>query len=705
MAAIEKIRRRSGLLIAIIGLALLAFVLQDLFQSQGRNRDYNVAVIDGEKIPYQDYENLREKNLANRRSSNNNLSSAETYSIYNSTLDEMIKEHIMTKEYEAVGMNVSADELYDQFMGENPHQWVVQSFPGPDGGYNKEMVEYYLQNLSDLPADARMQWIDFERAVKENRLENKFDNLVKASYFVPNALAQKYYQNKNEKASADVIVLRYTNIPDSTVVVTDKDNKAFYEENKFRFETDERRDIEYVVFDIKPSLEDRQEVLKQVQGMRADFVATDNPVSFVNANSDKRYDSTWMGRKDVSQAIEEAIFDSGNGVGYVFGPYEDQNAFNLVRIVDMQNRSDSLRASHILISYEGARNSQDSISKEEAKTKAEGLMAEMKKNPKNEGMFAELAGIYSSDPGSKDKGGDLDWFTDGTMVYPFNEFVQNNPVGTMGLVETVFGYHIIKVTGKNQAEPKARLAYMQHEISSSTKTYQATFAEANKFVTENKTYDQFNKAIEEQGLTKRTMPRMNAATYQIAGIENPRQIVRWAFEDKTKVGDVSSIFDLDNMFVVAALTNIIPEGYAPLNVVADQAKYQILNKKKGEVAVEKMKACGTDVNRMVSELGAESTSVSDLSIDSRVLGNFGVEADIIGTILGMKEGEELGPIAGNSSAFIIKNVKKVEPEATTDYSSILREKTSQFNNKVLGGSIYNALKDKAQIEDNRATFY
>lgn len=705
MAAIEKIRRRSGLLIAIIGLALLAFVLQDLFQSQGRNRDYNVAVIDGEKIPYQDYENLREKNLANRRSSNNNLSSAETYSIYNSTLDEMIKEHIMTKEYEAVGMNVSADELYDQFMGENPHQWVVQSFPGPDGGYNKEMVEYYLQNLSDLPADARMQWIDFERAVKENRLENKFDNLVKASYFVPNALAQKYYQNKNEKASADVIVLRYTNIPDSTVVVTDKDNKAFYEENKFRFETDERRDIEYVVFDIKPSLEDRQEVLKQVQGMRADFVATDNPVSFVNANSDKRYDSTWMGRKDVSQAIEEAIFDSGNGVGYVFGPYEDQNAFNLVRIVDMQNRSDSLRASHILISYEGARNSQDSISKEEAKTKAEGLMAEMKKNPKNEGMFAELAGIYSSDPGSKDKGGDLDWFTDGTMVYPFNEFVQNNPVGTMGLVETVFGYHIIKVTGKNQAEPKVRLAYMQHEISSSTKTYQATFAEANKFVTENKTYDQFNKAIEEQGLTKRTMPRMNAATYQIAGIENPRQIVRWAFEDKTKVGDVSSIFDLDNMFVVAALTNIVPEGYAPLNVVADQAKYQILNKKKGEVAVEKMKACGTDVNRMVSELGAESTSVSDLSIDSRVLGNFGVEADIIGTILGMKEGEELGPIAGNSSAFIIKNVKKVEPEATTDYSSILREKTSQFNNKVLGGSIYNALKDKAQIEDNRATFY
>ena len=244
MAAIEKIRRHSGLLIAIIGLALLAFVLQDLFQSQGRNREYNVAVIDGEKIPYQDFETQREKNLANRRTSSNNLSSAETYSIYNSTLDEMIKDHIMGKEYEAVGMNVSSDELYDQFMGENPHQWVVQSFSTPDGGFNKEMVEYYLQNLNDFPADARMQWLDFERAVKENRLETKFDNLVKASYFVPNALAAKYYQNKNEKVSADVIALRYSKIADSLAVVTDKDNKAFYEENKYRYETDERRDIE-----------------------------------------------------------------------------------------------------------------------------------------------------------------------------------------------------------------------------------------------------------------------------------------------------------------------------------------------------------------------------------------------------------------------------------------------------------------------------
>ena len=704
MAAIEKIRRHSGLLIAIIGLALLAFVLQDLFQSQGRNREYNIAVVDGEKIPYQDFEVQKEKNLNNRRGSGA-LTSAETYSIYNSTLDGMVKEHIMNKEYDAVGINVSSDELYDQFMGETPHEWVVQSFRNPDGSFNREMMEYYLQNLNDLPADARVQWVDFERALKENVLETKFNNLVKASYFVPAKLAEKYYQNKNEKASADIIALRYTTIPDSTVTVTDKDNKAFYEENKYRYETDERRDIEYVLFEVKPSLEDRQEALKNVQSLKADFASSDNPISFVNANSDQRYDSTWLGRKEVPQQIEKTVFDNGNGVGFVFGPYEDQEAFNLVRIIDLQERSDSLRASHILISYEGAMRSTDSITKEQAQAKADSLLNVLKKNPKNEDLFAELAGQFSTDPSSKEKGGDLDWFTDGTMVAPFNDFVMNNPVGTMGVVETPFGFHVIKVTDKTAPQPKARLAFLKHEITSSTKTYQNTFAEANKFVTENKNYDQFNIAIEEQGLTKRSMPRMSASTYQISGIENPREIVRWAFNKDTKVGDVSSIFDMDNMFVVAALTSIVPEGYAPLNVVAEQAKYQIINKKKGEVAVEKMKACGNDESRMVNELGAESTSVSDISIDSRVLSNFGVESDIIGTMLGMKEGEQVGPVAGNSSAFIIKNVKFTKPETPSDYSDILREKTSQFNNKVLGGSIYNALKNNAKIEDNRATFY
>ena len=706
MAAIEKIRKRSGLLIAIIGLALLAFVLQDLFQSTGRHREYNVAVIDGEKIPYKDFEDLKNKNLENmKRSAGNSLSSSQTYNVYNSTLEQMIKEHIMNKEYSAIGMNVSADELYDQFLGEEPHQWVVQNFSDANG-FNREALENYMQNLDNAPIEYRNQWLDFENAIKDNRLETKFDNLVKASFFMPSKLAQKYYENKNVKATADIVALRYATIPDSTVVVTDQDNKKFYEENKYRFETDETRGIEYVVFDIKPSAQDDQDAQKFVNEMKEDFANTDNVASFVNANSDQRYDSTWMANTDVPAVIESVIFEGGNQPGFVYGPYFDNEAYNLVRIVDLQNRADSLKASHILIAYQGALRSEDTITtKERAQAVADSLAAVLKKNVKKTELFEELATKFSTDKGSAEKGGDLDWFTDGMMVYNFNEFVMNNPVGTIGVVETPFGYHVIKVTGKTEMKPKARLAFLKHELTPSTKTYQDVFAQANKFVTENRTYEQFNAAIEAQGMTKRNMPRMTASTYQITGIDNPRQIVRWAFDDKTKVGDVSSIFELDNMFVVAALTDMVPEGYAPMEKILDQSKYQILNKKKGEIAVEKMKACGTDYDRMVNELGAESASVSDINMEARALGNFGVEADIIGTILGMKEGEVVGPIAGNTSAFVIKNVKVANAPENPDLSSILRDKTAQFNNKVLNNGVYNALRNNAKIEDNRVMFY
>lgn len=612
----------------------------------------------------------------------------------------------MTKEYDAIGMNVTGEELYDQFVGDEPHQWVVQNFSDANGNFDRQTLENYMQQLDNAPIEYRNQWIDFENAIKENRLQTKFDNLVKASYFVPEKLAKKYYDNKNVKASAEVVALRYSTIPDSTITVTDKDNRKFYEENKYKYETDETRAIDYVVFDIKPSAQDDQDARAIVEGMKADFAATDNVASFVNANSDQRYDSTWMSRTAVPAAIEGVVFDEGNQPGFVYGPYFDNESYNLVRIIDLQNRADSLKASHILISYKGALRSEDTINtKERAQAIADSLLVVLKKNAKNTELFGELATKMSADKGSAEKGGDLDWFTDGMMVYNFNEFVMNNAVGQMGVVETPFGFHVIKVTGKTEMEPKARLAILKHELSFSTKTYQDMFAVANKFVTENRTLDQFNATVEAEGMTKRTMPRLNASTYQITGIDNPRQIVRWAFDDKTKVGDVSSIFELDNMFVVAALTEIVPEGYAPIEKIAEQSKYQILNKKKGEVAVEKMKACGTDYDRMVSELGAESTTVNDVNLESRGVGNFGVESDIVGTIMGMKEGAVEGPIAGNTSAFVIKNVKIAGTPENVDLSSIHREKKAQFDNKVLNNGVYNALRNNAKIEDNRVLFY
>ncbi|MBR3914315.1 MAG: peptidylprolyl isomerase [Bacteroidales bacterium] len=701
MAAIGNIRKHYGLLVAFVGLALLAFVLGDLFKSTNSRQGTNVASVGNEKITYQDYSNMVSMNLENAKASNaGSITPEQNYSIHASTLEQMIRDIVMKREYKDLGLVVSSEELFDQFLGENPNQYVVSSFTGADGKFNKELVETYIRDFQTLTPEMQANWLNFERAIKEDRLNTKYDNLLKKSFYLPTKLAERYYSDKNDKVSAEVYAIRYNTIADSTVVLSDADKKAFYEENKNKYQTDATRAIDYIVFEIKPSKADIDFSRNLVNDLKDDLASIENAASFVNANSDLPFDSAWKSRTDVPAEFENAIFS--NGAGFVYGPYENDGYYNVAKVLDVENRSDSLMASHILVSYANALRSTETRTKDEAKSLADSLLNVIKKDSSK---IETLAKDFSDDPSAQTNNGDLGWFTDGTMVYTFNEFVQDNKVGTVGMVETPFGYHIIKVTDRNEATPKARIAVVANEITASTATYQNIFAEANRFVTENTTAEEFNAAIENQGLNKRTFPTMRTTTNYITGISNPRQIVRWAFDENTKVGDMSSIFDLDDMYVVAVLTKAVEEGDAPYQDIADRYEYVIKKEKKGAMLAEQAKAYGTDYQKMIDNLKGEKTTVDNVTFEGRGFGNFGVEDKVIGTVIGMKEGEVSEPIIGGNGLYVVKVVKETPAATTTDYSNIQREQRSKFNNQILNNAVYSALKDMTKIEDNSILFY
>lgn len=703
MAAIGNIRKHYGLLVVIVGIALLAFVLGDLFKSTNSRQTTNVATVDGKKITYQDYSNLVNMNLENVKAQNGgSLSTEDNYSVHANTLEQMIREIIMENEYNELGLVVSSDELYDQFLGENPNQYVVQSFTNPDGSFNRELVTTYIRDFQTLNPELKSNWLNFERAIKEDRLNTKYETLLKKGFYLPNKLAERIYADKNDKTSAEVYAVRYNTVADSTVVVNDADNKAFYNNNKNKYQTEATRSIDYVVFDIIPSKADVDYSKKYVSDLKKDFTEIDNAANFVNANSDIAYDSTWKSRKDVPAELEQVVFDQNNGIGFVYGPYENEGYYNIAKIVAMENRSDSLMASHILIGYANALRSEATRTKEEAEALADSILNVVKKD---NSKLEALAKDFSDDPSAQTNNGDLGWFTDGMMVYNFNEFVQDNKVGTIGMVETPFGYHIIKVTDRNEAAPKARLAVVAHEITPSSATYQNVFAEANKFVTENTTAEDFNKAVEEQGLNKRTYPSLRKSTNFITGINNPRQIVRWAFDENTKVGDMSTIFDLDNMYVVAVLTKSVEEGFTPYEDIAERYQFVIKKEKKGAMLAEQAKAYGTDYQKMIDNMKGEKTTVDNVTFEGRGFGNFGVEDKVIGTVIGMKEGEVSEPIVGGNGLFVVKVTKETPAAATTDYSNIVREYRTRYNNQILNNSAYSALKDNVKIEDNSILFY
>lgn len=701
MAVIGKIRKRSGLLIVVIGVALAAFVLGDFAQGN-RRQTINVGSINGENISIQDFNRKFDENVEATRQQRQTerLPQDELFRIRESTWTQMVQQMIMDEEYKRLGLAVSAEELFDQVQGPNPHPAIISNFQNPETGmYDRELVLNYLQNLDNMAPAAKDQWINFERYLKDDRLRTKYQNLISKSHYIPKAMAAQLYHERNDRAEIDFVGVRYSAIADSLVKLTDADYKSYYETYKKLYEREAMRDIEYLVFDIAPSAEDVSQAQNMMQSLVEEFRITDNIEGFVNANSETRYDSSWLGRGEVPVQLESFIFDQEPG--FVYGPFFENNQFSLTRVVDYTLRSDSVRASHILIAFEGAMRTEQTRSKEAAKSLADSLLAEVKKRP---AKIAELASSMSDDASAAMNKGDLDWFTEGQMVSEFNDFVFDNKVGTVGLVETSFGYHIIEVTGKKDPKRKVRLANITYQVTPSTKTYQETFARASKFATENKTQNQFNESIENQGLSKRLAPSLRASSSRIPGIEYPRPIIRWAFDDKTSVGDVSTIFELDEMFVIAVLTKKMEKGIPTLAEIKEQIEPLVLNRKKGEMIVENMGKLGNDLNAIASHYNAEVQNAADLTFESRMLPGFGQENKVLGKLFAVGAGNHVA-VAGSNAAFFVK-VNSIEKAAeTTQFDALRGELKMSFESNVRNNAAYRAIEKSAKIEDNRLLFY
>ena len=167
---------------------------------------------------------------------------------------------------------------------------------------------------------------------------------------------------------------------------------------------------------------------------------------------------------------------------------------------------------------------------------------------------------------------------------------------------------------------------------------------------------------------------------------------------------MSTIFDLDDMYVVAVLTKAIPEGIAPMEEVAERNSYLIKKEKKGAMLAEQAKAYGTDYQKMIDNMKGEKSTV-DVTFEGRGFGNFGVEDKVIGTVMGMKAGETSEPIAGGNGLYVVKVTKETPAVATTDYTNIVKEQRSKFVNQIINNAAYSALKDNVKIEDNSILFY
>ncbi len=704
MAAIGQIRKHYGLLVAIIGIALGAFILGDLFKGQTREA-VNIGIVDEEEISYRDFSLEVEKTVETEKTNSQklNLTSAEVFRIKQSTWNRMVKEIIIQKELEELGLTVTSEELFELVQGENPHRYILQYFKDPNTGqYKRELVLQYLQNLDQMPRDNQIQWIEFEKAVKEDQLNTKFNNLIAKAYYLPTEFAKMEDNRKTSETELQYVAQLYSSIPDGEVEPTDADYQKYYDEHKEDFKQSETRDIDYVVFNVKPTADDRQSQKIKFNEYYDEMktVALNEVAVFTNSVSDVKHIDRWYKTGELPLQISDAMFNGEPGA--TVEPYLSNNAYHTAILLEKEERPDSLKASHILIAYAGATRAAENITriKPQAKQLADSLLKVVKRNPKK---IEELAIALSDDGGVKQNKGHYDWFPDGQMVPEFNQAVIENKKGSVVLVETIFGYHIIRIDGKKDISEKVKVAMIDRAITPSNQTYQEVYVKANEFASKCKT-NNFDDVVKEMDLSKRMMNSLSAMQEDIPGQKQGRQIIIWAYKQVRIVGDLE-LFDMNGSYLVTTLTKIKADEYATLEDVKQNISSAVRNTLKAERIIEKMNASAnkTQLVKLAAELNT-AIDTTTVTFGTSSIPGFGPDPSIIGAAVSMAAGNTLGPVKGSTAVFMMHALDYRQSPAKNNYEATAIQMSSRFVSSV-NFKLYSALEKQSDITDNRHLFY
>ena len=692
------------MLIAVIGFALAAFVLGDFlgYGPMGGQR-FDIGKIDKTSIPYQEFEQRVSEQTENWRQQTGqaNLGPREAFQVREQVWNQMLREILLGEEMDRLGIEISAEELFDMVHGPEPHNLIRQSFTNPETGqYDPQQVVEFLRNFDMLDPSVQNQWVTLERFMKQERAENKYHNLIRRAYYVPGLIAKRDYKDRNATADIRFVYKPFDDISDTLVTVSDRDLRRYYDENKESFRREASRSIEYVSFNVFPTDQDREALRAELEALRNELEQVEDIAPFINSVSDRRFDPTYYGQGELSPEIDMVLFDAP--VGSVHGPYVDGNSYVLAKLVDAQVRPDSMRASHILVAYAGSQAPTPvTRSIAQARERADSLAAVVRSNP---ARFGEVAMEASDDPSAQFNMGDLEWFRDGDMVSTFNEAVINASTGSIVTAESEFGIHVIHVTGKSAGARKVQVAMLTRDIEASSRTYQDIYAQASMFSSKLRQSRDFRQTAEELDVAIRTAENIRKMDFSIPGVENPRGIIQWAFLDDTREGAFSRIFELDNRFIVATVTDITEEGVPSLNQIRDEVMAQAIRQKKFDMMAERIAQAGTTLSDIAGELQREVQEANDIRFTTNNLPGAGAEPRVIGAAFALEEGSVSRPIKGQNGIFVVELARKEAAIIPEDLSATRRQLQTSLANRV-PADVLQAIKNNARIEDNRTMFY
>ena len=472
-------------MILIIGLALFAFVISGVFTNNdfaGSKVGSSVGEINGKEISIDDFRRKVET------ASNRFGPSTSSMQVINQVWDQEVRNTILGQQFEELGIDIERDQIMN-YIKTIPSYSQNPQFTDENGIFDENKFRDFIAELKTNSPTQYDLWLQDEQSIIQNAKQQTYFNLVKAGVGATLKEGELDYRLANDKVDIKYVRLPYTSIPDTTINIAKSEIQAYVKSHKEDFEQEEARDIQFVYFEEKASEEDENAIREEITKLMDDtveyrkdkdtmdtipgFKNTSDVADFLDRNSDIKFDTIYKAKRDLPTTFADTLVALRKGE--TFGPYRDGNYFKASRMIDKKVNGNA-KASHILIKWKGAERAEPTVtrSKEEAEEIAKGLLEEARKK---DAVFVELARDNSEGP-SAPNGGDLGYFQEGRMVTEFNDFVFGNEVGTIDLVETSMGYHIVKIDDK---EDVYRIATLAREIEPSETTINTLFTDATKF--------------------------------------------------------------------------------------------------------------------------------------------------------------------------------------------------------------------------------
>ncbi|SFS34443.1 peptidyl-prolyl cis-trans isomerase D [Zhouia amylolytica] len=705
MAILEKIRSRSLILILVIGLALFAFVVSDLFNNNAfSSTKSNVGEINGNPVSREGFAQQVD-NLSRQYQGR-----ASTLQIVNQVWNQEVRMTLLEEQFEELGINIEKDQIIN-VVKSNPQLASNPAFLNEAGVFDAGKFVEYIADLKANNPMAYQQWEMQENALINASKEQSYFNLIKAGVVATIKDGELSYKLENDKVDFKYVQVPYSSIADSTITVTDGEISAYIKDHKKEFEGDASRNIRYVFFEEKASEADVAEIRNEVEALLNKSVVYNNATQsndtipgfaelpkdqvaeFVAKHSDVPFDTTYVAKAQLPTQFSDTLFNLG--VGEVYGPYKDGETFKLTRMMD-KREGGNVKASHILIGYEGTGvNLKENRTKEEAEALAKEVLAKVKADED----FAALAREYSEDPGSAFSGGTYDNIFPGQMVKPFNDFIFDNEIGSVDLVETDFGYHIIKVEDKYNV---VQLATISRKVIPSEETSNELYTKATKFEMDAAADpENFGAVAKESDYTVRPVNSLMALQEMVPGLGEQRRLIQWAFNPETKVGDVSR-FDVTGGYAIVQLTRKIKEGLMSVDNARALVAPIIRKQKKAAQIIEANN--GKSLDELASANNVTVKTATDLNMKTPSIAGAGREPKVVGTAFAIEEGASSGLIEGENGVYMVQVTKKNPAVELDNYAPYATTQRTTNRGRATGAA-FNALRENADIEDNRADFY